>query len=197
MKFSSSRTLIAGSLALASATAHAHVGHGISSFQAGLAHPLGLDHLLATLAVGVWSVRVLPVHRMWQGPAVFLLALLGSACLGVVGVSLPHLESLISLSVVMFGLMLMYAHRQGRPGSGLVLIATAAILHGLAHGSEARGTPFASYASGFLLTTAALHASGMALAIAVQQGLTRHQARMTRISGLLCGAAGFYFWSQV
>ncbi|MDP2020210.1 MAG: HupE/UreJ family protein, partial [Hydrogenophaga sp.] len=36
--------------------AQAHTGHGTHSLFEGLVHPFGLDHLLAMVAVGVWSV---------------------------------------------------------------------------------------------------------------------------------------------
>ena len=44
---------------LAAATAaSAHTGHGTHHLMEGLAHPFGLDHLLAMLAVGVWSASI-------------------------------------------------------------------------------------------------------------------------------------------
>ena len=49
------RGTVALALALAAGTAAAHTGHGTESLFEGLAHPLGLDHLLAMVAVGVWS----------------------------------------------------------------------------------------------------------------------------------------------
>jgi urease accessory protein len=52
------RTLIALLLALAAFPALAHPGHGAEAFGflSGFAHPFtGLDHLLAMLAVGLWS----------------------------------------------------------------------------------------------------------------------------------------------
>ena len=44
--------------------AHAHPFHAeASGFPAGLAHPLGgLDHLLAMLAVGLWSAWAVPAE---------------------------------------------------------------------------------------------------------------------------------------
>ena len=67
--------------------AQAHTGHGTHSLMEGLAHPFGLDHLLAMLAVGVWSVSALPQGKAWWGPATFLLALVASAALGAAGVT--------------------------------------------------------------------------------------------------------------
>ena len=62
-----------GLLACAGA-AQAHTGHGTSSLFEGLVHPLGADHLLAMLAVGLWSATTLPAGKVWQGPATFMLA---------------------------------------------------------------------------------------------------------------------------
>ena len=49
--------------------AQAHVGHEgghAATFVSGLAHPVsGLDHLLAMVAVGLWSAVALP-QRRWQ-----------------------------------------------------------------------------------------------------------------------------------
>ncbi|MGQ3058942.1 MAG: HupE/UreJ family protein, partial [Nevskia sp.] len=146
-------TLLAG----AAGAAQAHTGHGTSSLFEGLVHPFGPDHLLAMVAVGVWSVSALPASRAWQGPATFLLALIVSATLGMLGFTVPYLEHGVSLSVVLFGGMLQHARRATvSPANGLGLIAAAASLHGLAHGAETPESGFAGYAVGFLFTTARL-----------------------------------------
>ena len=45
-------------LAAASLPALAHPGHVEMGFADGMLHPLtGIDHLLALLAAGIWSVR--------------------------------------------------------------------------------------------------------------------------------------------
>ena len=93
-------------LALISTAAQAHTGHGTTGLFEGLVHPLGLDHLLAMLAVGLWSVSALPAHKAWWGPATFMASLILSAALGAAGLAVPYLEHLISLSVVLFGVML-------------------------------------------------------------------------------------------
>ena len=143
--------------------ASAHTGHGTHSLFAGLAHPFGLDHLLAMLAVGLWSARVLPAAQRWQGPLCFLSAMSLGALLGAVGVSLPGTELAIAASVVVMGAMLLAGERLPQR-SGLGLIAAAAALHGLAHGAELpAGGLFAGYATGFVATTALLHAAGLGL----------------------------------
>ena len=200
------RSASAASLLLVAGAAQAHTGHGANSLFEGLVHPLGLDHLLAMVAVGVWSVMALPAQRAWRGPASFMLALAGSAALGAMGVTLPLLEHLVSLSVVLFGVMLAVGSQQSLVQklpvpAGLALIALAASLHGLAHGAEAPGagsvTSFAVYAAGFLLTTAVLHVGGMLAG----RGLRRSLAGRTHVAltglGAVLGGAGFYLFSQV
>ena len=200
------RTAILAALTLAASAAQAHTGHGASTLFDGLAHPLGLDHLLAMVAVGLWSVTVLPVSRAWWGPATFMLALVASAALGAMGVTVPFLAHLISLSVVLFGVMLIAGSQQNRGqklpvSGGLGLIALAAALHGLAHGAEAPvagvASAFTSYAVGFLLTTAALHAVGVMVALGLRRAIAQRANWAMTGLGALLGGAGVYLFSQV
>lgn len=163
----------------------------------GLAHPFGLDHLLAMLAVGVWSVSALPAPKAWQGPATFLLALVASAVLGASGVTLPYLEHAIALSVVLFGAMLIVAAKPLPKALGLGLIAAAASLHGLAHGAETPETGFGGYAVGFLLTTTALHLGGVGLGLAIRRWLATRSTAVLGSLGTLLGVAGIYLFIHV
>lgn len=161
------RSLGAVAALAAAGSAAAHTGHATTSVFAGLAHPFGLDHLLAMVAVGVWSAAALPAGRWLVAPALFMLALTLGALAGAAGVALPFTESAIAASVALFGLMLLGA-RQLPAAAGLALVAAAGALHGLAHGAELPaggtfGATFGSYALGFLATTALLHASGLTL----------------------------------
>ena len=177
--------------------ASAHTGHGTESLMEGLVHPFGLDHLLAMVAVGVWSVSALPAHKAWQGPATFLLALVVSAVLGASGVSVPFLEHSIALSVSLFGLMLIVAAKPMPKAFGLGLIAVAASLHGLAHGSETPESGFAGYAAGFLLTTAVLHLGGVGLGLGIRRKLAARSGVVLGGLGTALGVAGVYLFSQV
>jgi urease accessory protein len=179
-------------LALASTASQAHPGHGADGLLDGLAHPFGLDHLLAMVAVGVWSVVALPAKKIWWGPVTFMAALAGSAMLGASGIAVPYLEQMVALSVALLGVMLLLA-RQLPALPGLALVAVAASLHGLAHGAEAPSAAFGAYAAGFLLTTAVLHIAG-ALAFV---GMQRHAATLSRFLGLAFGGAGLFLFSQV
>jgi urease accessory protein len=184
-------------LALAAGAAQAHTGHGASGIADGLAHPLGADHLLAMLAVGVWSVSALPANKAWWGPATFMLTLVGSAALGAAGFSLPGLESMISLSVVLFGGMLLLSRAKLPTALGLGLVALAASLHGLAHGAQTPATGFVTYALGFLATTATLHFGGVALGSGIRRYLAEKSTWAMTALGTLCSGAGLYLFSQV
>ncbi len=191
------RVAAAALLAGLAGAAQAHTGHGTHSLMQGLIHPFGPDHLLAMVAVGVWSVTALPKDKVWQGPAVFLLALIVSATLGAMGVSVPYLEHGVSLSVVLFGLMLIVATRPMPSAIGLGLIAAASSLHGLAHGSETPETGFAGYAIGFLITTAVLHIGGVGIGLAIKRWLGQRSGAALGGLGTALGAAGVYLFSQL
>lgn len=191
------KTLFTAALATTALAAQAHTGHGTSSLMEGLVHPFGADHLLAMVAVGVWSVSALPASKAWQGPAAFLLALVFSAALGAAGVTLPLLEHAVSLSVVLFGAMLMLAQRAMPARVGLGLVAAAASLHGLAHGSETPATGFAGYAAGFLLTTAALHLGGLGIGQVIRRLFAERRGMALGSLGAALGGAGLYLFAQV
>ena len=189
-------TAFMGLLAVTGAV-QAHTGHGTTGAAEGLVHPLGADHLLAMVAVGIWSVCALPAHKAWWGPAAFMFSLIVSAAMGAAGVTVPFLEQMISLSVVMFGGMLVLSRVRLPVGFGLALVALAASLHGLAHGAETPATGFATYALGFLATTAALHFGGVAAGLGIHKYLTGKANWVTATLGTLCGACGLYLFSQI
>jgi urease accessory protein len=161
---------LAASLALLAGPALAHTGHGdANGFLHGLEHPVfGTDHLLAMLAVGLWSGFVLP-HRFWVGAAAFMGAMVLGAGASWAGIAYPAVETVIVASVVVFGLLTLVA-RRGQAGwitgASLAAIAVFASAHGHAHATEAAGNAFA-YLAGFLISTAALHLAGLGIARAV------------------------------
>jgi urease accessory protein len=191
------RAAAVAGLALTVGVAHAHTGHGTSGISEGLAHPLGADHLLAMVAVGIWSVSALPAGKAWWGPGTFLLSLVISAALGAVGLHLPFLEQMIALSVVLFGAMLVLTRLRMPVGWGLGLVALAATLHGLAHGAETPATGFATYALGFVATTAALHFGGVVAGLGIRQYMARKATWAMAGLGTLCSGAGIYLFSQL
>lgn len=180
------RLAVAGALLVLAGTAAAHTGHGTHGFFAGLEHPFGLDHLLAMVAVGVWSAAALRGARRWLGPLAFVGAMTLGAAFGAAGHAPAFVEPAVAASVLLLGLMLVFVRRLP-PASGLALISASAALHGLAHGSELpAGAGFATYAAGFVLTTVALHFGGLGLG----SQLDRARVWVWRVAGALVGAAG-------
>ena len=155
----------------------AHPGHPDSGFTTGLLHPLtGLDHLLALLAVGLWSRE--QRHGAVLPPVFLVLMALGAACAGA-GLALPALETSIAATVLLLGGLVACApgwQRRLPPQFAVVVVAGCAFLHGLAHGVELAG---AASGAGFLLTSAALMTLG-----------ALPGARLRRMAGAAIGALG-------
>lgn len=161
---------LAALAALIAGPALAHTGNGdANGFFHGLEHPLfGPDHLLAMLAVGLWSGFVLPT-RFWAGAAAFMAAMTVGAGLSWVGIGYPAVETVIVASVVVFGGLTVISQRGQagwRTAAALATIAVFASAHGYAHATEATGNAVA-YLAGFLISTAALHLAGIGIARAV------------------------------
>lgn len=164
---------LSAGLTLLAAPALAHSGHGdTSGLMAGLSHPVfGPDHLLAMLAVGLWSGFVLP-NRFWAGAATFLAAMAAGAAIRWAGIGYPMVEPVILASVVVFGLLVVASkpgQAQGLTLASLAMIGLFASAHGHAHASEASGNAL-GYLAGFLTATAGLHLAGIAVARAVAAG---------------------------
>jgi urease accessory protein len=182
------RTLLVASLVLASgpALAHSFDAQG-AGFAAGFGHPLlGLDHLLAMIAVGLWASQ-LGGRAVWQVPAAFVAALTLGALLAVTSLGLPAVEPGIMASMLVVGLLIAFAVRLPTT-AGMAIVALFALCHGHAHGAE---MPVAAqpvlYGLGFVLASALLHGLGVGL------GLTAARLaapRLTRAAGAAVALAG-------
>ncbi len=177
-----------------------------ASFYQGFIHPLlGLDHLLAMLAVGIWAAvapGILPPATLAHPcaaqigararcliPAAFLALLALGGGMGMLGWPLPQVELGIAGSVVVFGLLIASAAKMPLWLS-MGVAGLFALFHGHAHGAE---MPQAAmpwlYALGFMLATAMLHGVGMLM------GLAHHYswpARLLRAGGVGLAAAGVW-----
>ena len=158
------KALITAAALLLPAAAMAHTGHETSGFAAGVAHPFtGLDHLLAMLAVGLWSARQSGAAR-WATPLAFVLMMAVGAVTGTTAFELPLTEAMIAASVVVFGALIAFNLKKGAV-AGAVLAGGFAFFHGFAHGAEMPAmSTLATYGAGFMLATAVLHAAGYLLA---------------------------------
>lgn len=166
------RRLLLSTLFLAAATpAFAHVGQHLGfSAASGFAHPLmGIDHLAAMIAVGLWSAMA-GGKRIWIWPAAFVVAMLIGGFISHVGIELPQVEPVIALSVVALGMLVATGVSAPIP-VGAALIAAFAIFHGHAHGAEAPADGWAGYALGFAVATALLHAVGIGAGLGLQRAV--------------------------
>ncbi|WP_310611069.1 HupE/UreJ family protein [Limnohabitans sp.] len=184
-------TVMAGS-------AHAHAGHGTFSFFEGVTHPFDWDHVLAMVAVGMWSVLALPARRTAIGPVTFLLMMLAGALMGMAGGSVAKLEALMVVSVLLLAVMLwvpLLSASRVAQGLGLGVVATAALLHGLAHGMEAPAGQASGYVLGFVLATAGLHGVGILTAVCVRRAWSARAASL--MLGTAMGGAGVCLLGQL
>lgn len=172
-------------------TSMAHVGDGaVGGFASGLAHPVfGLDHLLAMLAVGIWGAQM-GGRRVWTLPVTFPLIMALGGIAGMAGLSLPHVETGIALSVLALGLAIAFAWKPFEPVA-LALIAVFAVFHGYAHGAELpEAADPAAYAVGFVLATGAIHVAGIGIGLLVG---SLFSGRISRAFGAAIAASGVYF----
>ena len=157
--------LIAATL-LSAEPALAHTGAGSAAgFAAGFAHPLlGIDHVLAMGAVGLWAGLV-SARALWAWPLAFLGVMIGGAVLAWSGSPLPGVEAMIALSLVGLGLAAA-ARAPLSVAIGALGVGCFALFHGFAHGAEAPAGSMAGYGAGFVTATALLHACGIGLGLA-------------------------------
>ena len=140
---------------------HTYGGGGILS---GFLHPLlGIDHLLAMLAVGFLSAQI-GKRAIWTVPTAFVGLMALGAFLGIAGIHLPLVEYGITGSVVILGAGIL-AYRGLPEWAGVALAGFFGFFHGHAHGTELPELTntiglLIAYITGFLVATASLHVIG-------------------------------------
>jgi urease accessory protein len=141
------------------ALAHAP-GAAEAGLAAGFAHPLlGLDHVLAMVAVGLWASQ-LGGRALWLVPASFVALMAVGAGVGTL-TALPAVELGIVGSLVVLGTLVAFAARLPL-AAGAALVGLFAVFHGHAHGAEMPEAGSAGlYAVGFIAATALLHGIGV------------------------------------
>jgi urease accessory protein len=167
--------------------AEAHVGqHSEFSALDGFLHPLlGLDHLTAMLAVGLWSAQG-GGRRLFAWPLAFIAAMVIGGTIARTGLPVPLVEPSIAASLVVFGILVLLALR-APVLAGAALIVPFAMAHGFAHGAEAPANGWAGYAAGFAASTALVHAVGIGIGRAC---VRLSNATPLRVLGLVPIAVG-------
>lgn len=181
------------SMAAPMAFGHTFGAHG-AGFTAGLAHPfIGLDHLLAMAAVGVWAAK-LGGRAIWRVPLAFMIIMTLGSMLALGGLPLPAVETGIAVSVLVLGLLIAVAARFPLAAS-MLLVGAFALFHGHAHGQELpQAASVLLYSLGFLLATGLLHATGAGLGILLGRNVS---ANWMHAMGGGIAAAGLVLWIGV
>ena len=176
--------LLAGLIVLLPGAAFAHTGAGgMPGAAYGFLHPLtGLDHLLAMVAVGLMAA-LMGGRALWLVPSIFLIAMGLGGALAMAGGELPAVEFIVALSVLVIGLVV--ALDVAMPlHAAVAMVATFALFHGHAHGSELpTGLSGLTYAVGFVLATAMLHATGVGLGLLAVGASGERGRRVLRFAG--------------
>ena len=178
--------------------AYAHIING-NGFNDGLLHPLsGIDHLLAMLAVGIISIQ-LGKRAVWFVPLCFVTMMIFGSIAGIFGLKVFGAEYAIVFSVIILGLGIAFVKKLPRKYSvllSLICVALAAFFHGHAHGEEMPivASPLL-YALGFVLATATLHISGVA--IGYYGSKTDFRSKLLKIAGIAVSFVGVYLLISV
>ncbi len=179
-------------LALMPRLAFAHVAQGDigGGLVSGFLHPiLGLDHVVAMIAVGMWGAQ-LGAPAIWVLPVTFPVVMALGGVLGAMGLPIPFIEIGIAVSAIMLGAMVAFAARPPLWVAG-ILVGLFAIFHGYAHGAELPESANAiAFSIGFVVATGLLHAVGILFGAANRW---RSGATALRAGGAAISAAGVYF----
>ena len=176
-------------LLLFAVPALAHTGSSTGGFIGGFAHPLfGPDHVVAMVAVGLWGAFLGP-PAIWLLPIVFPLVMAFGGVIGILGVSLPGVETAIALSAVVLGTMVALAARPPLWVAALI-VGAFAIFHGHAHGAELPpGADVVAYSVGFVVATGMLHLTGIAVGLLARWPAGRIAVRTAGGAIALAGVA--------
>jgi urease accessory protein len=190
--------VVAGVIGLSISPASAHLNpeeHG--SFLAGFSHPLlGLDHILAMIAVGLWAA-LLGGRSIWLVPTAFVTTMMVGFGVAMLNVGLPFVEPVVAASVVIIGLLALVALQVPTP-IGMAMVGFFAFFHGYAHGDELGEAGALPFMVGFALATATLHAIGVGIGVgfsrftssSVGRWITRALGGLTALGGLWIVAGG-------
>lgn len=176
----------------------AHPHHDIPhshGFSSGFSHPwLGVDHLLAMVAVGLLAVQI-GGRAHWVLPLSFLGMMLAGGAIGLTGRELSFVELGIALSVVVLGAALAVGKKYSLLASGII-IGSFGFVHGQAHGAEIPGmTSPMTYVAGFILATALLHLTGVLGGMAFMRNQTLKVC--LRLSGVAISFVGLMIFFHV
>ncbi len=185
-------SFLALAFALLPATGFAHTEVGVAGgLISGFLHPiLGLDHLVAMVAVGIWG-SVLGAPLLVALPIAFPLMMALGALVGILGVPLIGTEYVIALSAVVLGALVCLRVRPP-VWAAIAIVGVFAVFHGYAHGRELppASNPM-SYAVGFVFSTGLLHLCGIGIGELARQ--VPRAKLVAQASGAAIAIVGVFF----
>lgn len=146
--------------------AEAHPFHWATEsigFLSGLLHPLSAsDHIITMLIVGFWISQVNRLATMTVSLVFAVFMLIGGG-LTLISVEIPHAESLMNLSALLLGSMLVTGYKVSSVVVALIA-GNLALFHGYVHAYDIWLDSHAfAYTAGFALATLALISVGISL----------------------------------
>lgn len=172
--------------------AHTGVGH-TSGFLHGFFHPFeGVDHLLAMLAVGLWSSQ-LGGKASWIVPLSFVSVLILGGVIALLGANIFFVKIGILLSLVILGVLIATSIKMPLTIS-VGIVGAFALFHGHSHGSEmlSAGSSF-TYGVGFLTATVLLHMIGFVIGYSFKKWESEMVVRVAGAFVALFGIGLFAF----
>ncbi|MDG4898653.1 HupE/UreJ family protein [Mesorhizobium sp. WSM4976] len=170
--------------------ASAHVGVGdTSGFAHGFWHPIGgVDHVLTMVLVGLIAAQ-LGGRALCLVPAAFVAVMAIGGAVGFAGIRAPFVEFGIGLSIVALGTAVALGFRI-MIAAAMALVGFFAFFHGYAHATEMpENVAGLAYGAGFVIATALLHASGLALGLVASKAGPRGET-LVRVAGAIVAVAG-------
>lgn len=158
----------------------------------GIGHPIiGLDHLAFVIGVGLIALML---GRRFTAPLAFIGATLAGVAVHLAAISLPAVETVIALSVLLIGALVVSGAKLPLLAS-IALFATAGLFHGFAYGEAIFGaetTPLLAYLLGFAAIQYVI-AIGVGYAVQGFADLTERALTNTRIAGGVVAGVGLVF----
>ena len=161
----------------------------------GIGHPIiGLDHLAFVIGVGLLALMLGHRHTL---PLAFIGATIAGVAVHLAAISLPAVETIIALSVLLIGVVAISG--KTLPVALLAaMFAVAGLFHGFAYGEAIFGaetTPLLAYFLGFAVIQYVI-AVGVGYAVQGFADLTEKATTNIRIAGGMVAGVGLVFVAE-
>ncbi len=163
----------------------------------GIGHPIiGFDHLAFIVAVGIAAVLI---GSRFLSPLAFIAATLAGTALHLASVSLPAVELMVALSLVVLGVVV-FMGRKLPIAAVAGIFAVAGLFHGFAYGEAifgAEATPLFAYLLGFGATQYAIAViAGSAIVVMMGKAQEWSANIPARVAGGVVAGAGALLVSE-